>query len=262
MRKDILLVVLYNENITSSKTISTYINNCSAYHNQIKLVIWDNSPNQMVNQRDRYNFPVKFDYYHTPDNTPLSIVYNKIIESSMEYDSIFIFDQDSIITKEYFNQIYAARQQFPQINLFIPRIIHKKKVLSPAKRILHKGSYVYDREISGIISAKRFLGIMSGMNIMMTLFKNTNIKFDEHLSLYGVDTMFSIDYSKWFNTLYIIDYTLIHDLSMFSEEMPEIKKRRFESNISSSKYIAKKISIWTYLSCLIAIFIRKLINNI
>lgn len=254
---DILLVILYNETLTSSKTIRTYLENCRQYHNKIKLVIWDNSPVRKISPEEIVNCITKFEYRHTPQNIPLSVVYNNVIESSLEYNSIFIFDQDSIVTNEYFNQIYTAQYLYPQINLFIPRIIHGSKVISPAKRFLHKGKYVYRPDISGIIKSRRFIGIMSGMNIRMRLFKNTNIKFDNNLTLYGIDIMFSIDYSKSFKSLYVIDYTLQHDLSMFSEETIEIKNKRLKSHIAASQYIAKKISIWTYLSCKIAIFIRK-----
>lgn len=261
INNDILLVVLYNETLSSSETISSYMENCKKYHNRIKMIIWDNSPVRKISSEDISNCIIKFEYYHTPQNTPLSVIYNKVIKNSIGYASIFIFDQDSILTNEYFDKIFTAQNQYPQISLFIPRVIHEDKVISPARRFLHRGEYKFSPNISGIIESKKFIGIMSGMNIRMNLFKSSNIEFDEHLTFYGIDVMFSIDYSKICNTLFIIDYTLQHDLSMFKEESVDIKNKRFESHVASLKYIAKRISIWAFLSCMIAIYKKKLFNQ-
>ena len=44
-----LLVVLYKQSIISSTTIKSFCENCTKYHENVKLIIWDNSPNEIEN---------------------------------------------------------------------------------------------------------------------------------------------------------------------------------------------------------------------
>lgn len=255
--KDIILVVLYNEDENSSKTLSTLKLYCQEYLEDLKLVIWDNSPTQMIELNTIKKMGVEFNYFHTAENIALSKIYNKIINDNLNCESIFIFDQDSMITAKYFEKMLEAQLKCPDINLFVPKIIHNNIVLSPAKRLLHKGIYPYKSTIKGKIPSKRFLGIMSGMHIKMRLFRDHAIRFDENLKLYGIDNKFSIDYSKINNYLFVIDYFLNHNLSKFENEDSEMKRIRFDSLISSSLYIAKSISIWSYISCILAVSLKK-----
>lgn len=94
---------------------------------------------------------------------------------------------------------------------------------------------------------------MSGMCIRLDVINDYKILFDENLSFYGIDTKFSIDYSKKFPFLYVLDYRLKHNLSKFEKEEYTIKERRFKSHCKASLYIAKKISIFAFISCLVGI---------
>lgn len=261
MTTDILLVVLYNETIETSKTISSFLQNCSLFHDRIKLVIWDNSPSQMVSHEEQLSFSCKIEYFHSPENLPLSKIYNKIINANPQYNNIFIFDQDSYLEEKYFRDMSVALNKYPKINLFIPRILHGTKVMSPAKRFLHKGIYVYNPDIYGIMQSDKFIGIMSGMAIRLKIFRETTLRFDENLYLYGIDIKFSIDYSRQFTELYVLNYNLQHDLSMFANETIDIKNKRYKSQIEASKYISRNISLFAYFACLVAIVRRKLFHK-
>ncbi|OXA97458.1 hypothetical protein B0A75_15970 [Flavobacterium oncorhynchi] len=238
--KNIILVVLYNENITSSITISSLIKN-DCLENDFYLVIWDNSfeviAEDELNILKRKN--IQYDYIHKKENTSLSRIYNQIINCYCQIVSkIFIFDQDTIVDKEYFNLIEKAAFQNDDIGLFLPYVEKNGKVISPSKFKIAVNYSFFDREFKfGRTKAKKGIAFGSGMCLKTEIFKNRNLKFDENLSFYGVDYKFVLDYGELHNYFYIIDYELKHDLSFMNEEDVSIKIKRYKSNSYAWLYI-------------------------
>ncbi len=254
--KLVLLIVLYNQDLESSESLKSFLRYKDRYSGIIKLCIWDNSPIPMLDKEVLNNIYANSAYYHYPTNAPLSFAYNRIADNNKDSDYIMIFDQDSMITSEYVDKVLYGIEQCPDINLFIPRIIHNGTVLSPAKRYLHRGKFPYETNIHGIISSKKFIGIMSGMCVRINLITNRIVRFDENLRLYGIDSKFSLDYSRRMSNLMVIDHTLGHNLSIFEEEDIETKKKRFISRFKSSLYYSFHISPLAFATCLTAFIIR------
>lgn len=241
--KSVILIVLYKETILSSRTVSSLINNCRTEIKDAILFLWDNSP---VIMEQRYfeildENKIKYEYSHTPENLPLSEIYNKVVNiyRIQNYDLLFLFDQDSDITPLYFESIKNAYTQNPDINLFVPYIVVENKIVSPGDIGLYTGRY-WSKKRTGRIEAKNRIAIASGMLIRFDCFVAQNLEFDENLLFYGIDTKFCIDYSRKNKWIYVIDYQLTHSLSIFENESNKLKINRLRSHGSSLRYIFRK----------------------
>lgn len=245
----IAVIVLYKETFTSATTIKSIKENCLHIIDKVHFIIWDNSPTEMPLQEFEYIQNLDYEYIHTPQNIALSKIYNKVIERYKEKRLLFLFDQDSTITEEYFEKCIAASAKNANIGLFVPYIMHNDLIVSPGSFFIYKGKYWKELK-TGIIKSHNTLAITSGMCIRLSCL-NGKLKFDENLVLYGIDSMFCINYWEEYPNLYVIDYRLNHNLSLFNSENYEIKKRRFISGIKSQCYIAKQISFTSYILAVI-----------
>lgn len=240
--KSLLVVVLYKESISSSQTLSSLSHNCSEYINDLFLVIWDNSPCKVNEEELKLleKIYIRFAYHHTPENLALSKIYNSVIQLyGKKNEALFLFDQDSYITADYFILMKESMQKNVDIDLFVPYIQVDDQIVSPGKMGFYTGEYLKEK-IVGRICSKNMIAITSGMVIRISLFYTQNIKFDENLSLYGIDTKFCIDYSERNDYLYVLDYQLEHSLSMFEPESNSVKMRRLKENHKSLSYILLK----------------------
>ena len=237
---NVLLIVLYKENLYTSKTLKSLLN-CDL--SNVLLVIWDNSPYSMSNsdKNDLKTHGVIFDYIHTPSNLSLSAIYNNVIDKYKDKSSIFIFDQDTYLDDSYFAKMALSFSQNLDVNLFLPYVLVGKLLVSPGRMGFYKGMYEAKIKL-GLLLSKNVIAVASGMAIRMTCFTSQGLSFNEHLSFYGIDTKFCLDYSKMNKYICVVDYCLDHDLSQFQEEKFEIKQRRFNSLKSSALYILRKES--------------------
>lgn len=258
----ILLVVLYKQSLLSSTTIKSFCENCIKYHKNIRLIIWDNSPNEINHEFDTLEKKnISYEYRHTPENTSLAIIYNHAIENANTDDILLLFDQDSVIDNMYLDTVIDAAENNHNIGLFIPYVKHNGKYMSPGRFFIYKGKYISKINL-GIIESKNVLAIASGMAVIPSLMKKYNLTFDENLKLYGIDSKFCLDYSKIFKYMYVLDYNLKHSLSQFEKEKKEIKTMRLKSQMEAMRYITKNISFLSYAICLLVSSFHLFINKI
>ncbi|WP_316746779.1 glycosyltransferase [Pedobacter gandavensis] len=226
--KLLVLVVLYKKLISESPTIKTLL----LQHRdlfEIELVIWDNSPEQgteaEVNELEK-DFD-QFQYRWSPENTWLSKLYNQVL-SANTYDYVLLLDQDTNIPLYYFDKLNEALFKFPKIGLFLPLVLHKEKVVSPGSWVYFKGKH-WGRIKTGIIPAKNVLAITSGMVISEKMFRVHQMKFDERLSLYGIDTGFMLNFSKFEKQLYVLSIKFDHDTVLWSNPSADVMLGRFRN---------------------------------
>ena len=239
-----LLFVLYKTPITESSTFKSFLNNCEEYHNSIRVIIWDNSP---IPQDTKLlsTLPIETEYVSTPENLALSKIYNKIIQKCHSDKFIYLFDQDSYLTNDYFYQIENNSTKYDSISLFIPIIRLEDKIFSPCKEYYNK-SILFNTITPGIISSKHIRFILSGIALVPS--KIGDLCFDEKLKFYWIDNKFAYDYSKKYRKLCVIDYILQHDLSLAKPELPSIKFRRLKSNVCGALYTSSKMSFLAFLN--------------
>lgn len=236
---DLLLVVLYKQLPEESETISTFIKDCSRWHNKIKLVIWDNSPNN-VSDNLLPELPIPIEYIHTPENISLAKIYNNTISKYKTFRAVYIFDQDSVVTDLYFAEMNKYLSLYSDIGLFAPKIYHNSILLSPAIEKYNRTQLLKSIDC-GIHSTAGLRLIMSGLCVRPTIL-NT-IKFDENLRLYWIDNVFSYDYSLKYKTYCVINYTLSHQLSCFDKDTIKNKWRRSIINAKGAIYASNKRSL-------------------
>lgn len=234
---DLILVVLYKQTVSESNTLLSLLN-CKVSLSEKLLFVWDNSPTPLHSSdifivEDQFK---NFKYFNSTDNKSLSEVYNTVIKQ-IKFDKIFIFDQDTTLTDEYFKLVNSAAMTNIDIGIFLPFVKINDRVVSP----LTYRAINFDRskEIKkGRISAKDKTAFASGLCIRESVFKRDNIWFDTNLSFYGIDYKFILDYGDFSEFMFLIDYKLEHSLSFTEEEAKEVKIKRFDSNISAAFYLA------------------------
>lgn len=226
--KLLVLVVLYKKMISESPTIKTLLEQHRDLF-ELELVIWDNSPEKCPEvqvtalKRDFDHYQ----YHWTGENTWLSKLYNQVLGAA-QYDYALLLDQDTEIPVYYFDKLYEALIKFPKISLFLPLVLHDEKVVSPGSWVYFKGKH-WKKIKTGVIPAKDVLAITSGMVISSKVFQVHEMKFDERLSLYGIDTSFMLNFSKFEKQLYVLAIKFNHDTVLWSNPSADIMLGRFRN---------------------------------
>lgn len=226
--KLLVLVVLYKKMISESPTLRTLL----LQHRdlfEVELVIWDNSPEQcpevQIHQLEQ-DFG-QFQYRWTAENTWLSKLYNQVLAANT-YDYALLLDQDTEIPSYYFDKLSEALFKYPKVALFLPLVLHKEKVVSPGSWVYFKGKH-WKKIKTGIIPAKNVLAITSGMVISKKVFSAHQMKFDERLSLYGIDTGFMLNFSKFEKQLCVLPIKFDHDTVLWSNPSADVMLGRFRN---------------------------------
>lgn len=234
---DLIIVVLYKQKVSESNTLMTLLN-CKNDFSEKVIFVWDNSP-MPLEQSEIFlleNQFKNFKYLNCKSNKSLSEVYNTVIKSN-KFNKVFILDQDTILTEDYFELMDYASNNNADIGLFLPFVKNKKKIISPLDynviNFHHSGNIKKCKTI-----AKNKTAFASGLCIKEWVFKRDNIWFDENLNFYGIDYKFVLDYGDRNVNMYIIDHELHHNLSFTEKEVKEVKVRRFESGIFAAFYLA------------------------
>lgn len=238
--KKIIILVLYKCSLNDSVSLKSILECNSALSVNDKLCIWDNSPDaqpasELMQLSNTLNCGLE--YKHTPQNISLSAIYNNVINAHKEFDFLILLDQDSAFSKDYFNEFHLARQNNPDVNLFMPLIETSGKIVSPGSFYAYKGKY-WDKKQYGKLSSQNNTAISSGMIINMSVFPTIGL-FDEHLVLYGIDTNFMLRYRKYYNCFFVLKVKFEHDLSDFNNESTNTKIRRFKDLKKSALINAK-----------------------
>lgn len=226
--KLIVLVVLYKKTISASSTINRLlVQNKELF--DLELVIWDNSPTRSPEAEISQLSAVfdKFQYVSTPENVWLSKLYNQVLRSNT-YDYALLLDQDSELPDYYFDKLSAAILNFPHISLFLPIVMNNKKLVSPGSFVYFKGKH-WKKIKTGLISSRNVLAITSGMVISIKVFLAHQMKFDERLNLYGIDTSFMLSFSKFEKQLYVLRVKFDHDTVLWSNPSADVMLSRFRN---------------------------------
>ena len=252
MHKFILLCVIYNKKCNESDTITSFYR--SSYHSSsqndvnIELHIWDNSTDKSVLEHNRDYCEKKNIYHHFNGNNEfLSVVCNKFLHRYKD-DFLMIFDDDSNVSNEYLESVVKTARNV-DFHVGVPKIESQlKSIYSPAKFGLVKGRHLDDISCGfnfGLVA------ISSGMVINCKKVTSKGIYYDENLNLYGIDTDFFLYLARRGISLYVLDVSIIHDLSCFNVESSQVKKKRLLNLIKSNIYIARKRSIFHFIAFLI-----------
>ncbi len=228
--KFVILVVIYKQTLNNCKTITSLKSCFSALQRfNTNLVIWDNSENddnRIFLDELKNNFH-EIDYINTPENTSLSVVYNKTIKANINADYILLLDQDSLFGNNFIDIFYSALNEYSDNDLFLPIVKSGNTIVSPGNYFFVKGRF-WKKVKNGLLPCKNTVAILSGMIIRLNFFReNNNALFDERLRFYGIDTSFMLKYQKLKRNLVVLDYVIAHDSQLLNFSDTEIALERF-----------------------------------
>lgn len=218
----LILVVIYKEKIDQAQSVVS-LRKSASYLTKSTILIWDNSPTEQTMPEAYAEMFNKIIYRHTPQNRPLSHIYNYVIDNFGNYDFLTIFDQDSEFDERFFQELHEATSANKTIDLFLPIVRSQRNIVSPGSYYFVKGTYWTKRKF-GVISTKNLVAINSGMTIRFSYLRRDFEGYNERLNFYGVDTHFMLEYAKKRAIAFILDYTIQHDSALLSND-EEIEKR-------------------------------------
>ncbi|WP_339331182.1 glycosyltransferase [Aeromonas hydrophila] len=243
-----ILVVIYNKFLENINSISSFMSphdDLDALYDR-HVIVWDNSTLDTHRDRNKY-FCIREGYHYLSEkrNCSLSYIYNKVVHANV-FDYIVISDDDTCYDDIYLSQLYAFVKKGYLVA--VPQVYSHGRLFSPAKLGVIVGKHICSVQHGpnhGLIA------ITSGVIIKKEIFEFHNVKFDENLSLYGIDTDFFIQISNKNIPLFVLDARISHDLSMESQssasEPSEIKAFRFDNNKKATLYINRKRSVFIFL---------------
>ena len=157
-------IVIYNKSIENSITCKNIL---SFNEDLIEILIVDNSTSNYGNKAYCENKNIK--YISMGGNQGLSKAYNAAIDLSKDKDVIILFDDDTDVTKQYFEQLQIALDSNPDVDIFAPIIYGQDGVIySPNRYNFMRSQYI--QEISQEIPQEEFNAIASCLAIRMRVF--------------------------------------------------------------------------------------------
>lgn len=181
-------IVIYNKKIENSITYNHIASFC--YHN-VHILIVDNSEVETGNKA--YCQANGICYISMGKNAGLSKAYNRIIEWSQDKDVIVLLDDDTEITSEFFEILFDALENNPEVDIFAPIIYGQDGVIySPNEYGFLKNHLISNEKDN--INPLRFNAISSGLAIRMDVFDG--YRFDERLFVDQVDQHFCYEQRK------------------------------------------------------------------
>ena len=224
MRALDVFVVLYRRDPEAAETLVTLSQiDFIALGLDVEIYIWDNARPDPSPPRAGF-LPVASRYFSSPDNEPLSKVYNTLVgESSRPY--VVVFDQDSSVDAEFFRQLIKSIAEMAA-DVFVPVIRHHGRTISPGRLRWIKGAALPQVKTNAMLPSS-FTAMMSGLCITRELLTRLQPRpFDERLWLYGVDTRFCRDLAARCGRAFLTGAQLGHDSALRNTADPRATLQR------------------------------------
>lgn len=176
-------------------------------------------------------------------NKGLSKAYNCILDKlEKNNDILCFFDDDTIVSSDYFDTLREFTKQYEYINIFAPIVEDVKGIISPC--ILDG---IQGKRIKKImdIPKNKISAINSGLAVRLKVFMN--YRYDENLFLDYVDHSFIKDVIQNDKTMLCVLPTIIKQSFSDTEKLGiKTDLKRFKSFKKDITYFCKKheISMW------------------
>jgi hypothetical protein len=186
------VVVVYNKSVANSNSISSLVN---ANLPILQVIVVDNSTLSYNNEIECSNNGIY--YISMNGNKGLSKAYNAALDYIQQYsdknDLIIWFDDDTQITKEYFEVLNETLLKDKNSDVLVPIIYGQDgKIYSPNNAGFLKNKLL--KSINDKINYNRFNAINSCLAVRQDVYRN--YRYDEKLFLDSVDHNFFEDIRK------------------------------------------------------------------
>ncbi len=181
-------------------------------------------------------------------NAGLSKAYNAAIDyifAKKIYDFIILLDDDTDITKEYFDILNELILEYPQTDIFAPIIYGQdRKIYSPNEAFILKNKLMKNE--NSHVSMDRFNAINSCLAIKLDVYNN--YRYDERLFLDQVDQKFFDDARKRKLKFHIIPASIEQNFSQRNNKATsEVIWNRFKLRIRDMASYSRLYDGWYYL---------------
>lgn len=250
-----IVIVLYKQKLYDSISFIT-LTKAIKYNNPFKitLLVYDNSPTVCSYNIININGIDEIIFNHDTSNPGVSKAYNYAaqVAFSSKADWLLLLDQDTILSEKILFQYNQSIIANPKCKLFAPIVYANKKIISPY-RVSYNIGWTIKKEVSGLISSKKYHAINSALLINVDYFilvkgYNDNIKLDFS------DFVFFENYSRYSSFFYIVDVFCNQNLSTFETDMSKLI-RRHTSFCTDALFVPKQ-NILDYISFFIIVLKR------
>ncbi len=204
MKKIFATIIIYNKKAKNSETLACFEKIKSELDFEVQVILVDNSSQQ--NNNEEFCKDNNIDYISMEGNVGLAKAYNaavKYIGTICDDYVMCIFDDDTILTSDYFNKLCVELKNKPKKTVFLPMIYDAVGLLSPS---VIKGVRVKRVEHIKLINDENITGINTGMAITSDVYNN--IKYNTHMFLDYVDHEFLRECKKLGYNIKILDTNL------------------------------------------------------
>lgn len=201
-------------------------------------LIYDNSPNSA--SLDEITLPPNFSYLHDPRNVGTAGAYAKAAEVAIENgcEWLLLLDQDTRIDGTFLAEARASELRSlsgsRSLDVMVPRVWHKKRLISPSKITLF-GGVRPSRKMERMLTA-----ISSGMLVKTSLLRSI-LPFHPELWLDYVDHWMFLQFAARDFRASLIDVDIDHELSV--EEPSALTMQRLKSILAGEAVFCRYLGL-------------------
>jgi len=247
-----IIIVIYKIKLQESISYKTLCDNISSFTYNYEILIYNNSPEIKIEESKNY-FVI-----NAEKNEMLAEAYNFALQRAIKNNKnwLLLLDQDTYITKEYFEQLNKSLNNCENYAAIIPKLVSNKIHLSPKSCCPLTGHWGIMNNIkkNGIIKNKSIQALNSAAVISVHALQKIG-GFSVEFPLYELDYWVFYKLSKNKEMFYIMDVNLSHDLSMlnYRDKMTKIK---YNSIIDAEFKFSKQLGLLAYLTFKISLLFR------
>ena len=196
------------------------------------LFIYDNSAtSQQVVEDEKWTIA----YQHDPANGGVSRAYNQAFLYAKSHDLkwLLLVDQDTEFQKDFFSKYQDAVASYTDCQVFVPRLLDEKGLISPFKPGWGSG-----KRVTNVANGKNILGeihaVNSGLLVSVELFEAVG-GYDERLRLDFSDFSFFKRLGQKTNFIGVVDARCQHELSSLKKTNLKAAVTRFDIYLQGAK---------------------------
>lgn len=211
------VIVLYKKKLSDSITYQTLIQAVGHSRGKLRLLVYNNSPSYFD---DELVIPpyILLDFQNDECNSGVSNAYNIAAEKAQNLGKkwLLLLDQDTEISSDYFDDFLVAKKMYNKIKVFVPIIMSKGRIVSPATYVPYRG--VVKSKISEGLCSLRSLALINSCTIVcLELFQSVN-GFNKDINLDFSDIYFFKKLRSEVKDVCVIKTVCLHGFSGFDYE--------------------------------------------
>jgi GT2 family glycosyltransferase len=239
-----IILVLYKTKLKDSLSFKTLCEYISVLLYDYELLIYNNSPEIIIEENKNYVL------INAKQNEMLVGAYNFALHRAIECKRnwLLLLDQDTCLTKEYFEQLNIALASNENVAAIIPKLRYKQVHLSPKSCNPFFGHWgiMIDLKETGIIKNKTLQAFNTATLLLVKALQNVD-GFPQEFPLYELDYCLFYRLSKNHEKFYIMNVYLSHDLTML-DYRNKMTIERYILIIGSEYRFAKQLGVFAFLT--------------